>query len=317
MATSRVYQAGIKRYVELCHQLSTPPTPASEELLCNFVAYLGIKNVSSGTIKVYLSAVRQLHIRKGKPPPPTADMARLNQVLRGVKIAQASDSQVAKAKQRLPITPDILRQIKGRWKKEPPSQDKIMLWAAFLTCFFGFFRSGEICSVATDSRGLSETPDLSVDSLEIDNFWDPHVVKLHLQRSKTDPFREGTTINIPCTGDDLCPVAALLSWLVYRGQAPGPLFFMQSGTPLTPPRLVTELRGVLRELGLEAEHFSGHSFWRGAATTAAAQGVTDSQILKITRPMEKFSIPMLLTPLDVGHGQLGCTAVEGTREGND
>ena len=149
-----------------------------------------------------------------------------------------------------------------------------MLWAAFLTCFFGFFRSGEICSEATDGRGLNETPDLS----EIDNFRDPCVVKLHLQRSKTDPFREGTTINIPHTGDDLCPVAALLSWLVYRGQAPGPLFFMQSGTPLTRPRLVTELRGVLRELGLEAEHFSGHSFQKRASTTAATQGVADSQI---------------------------------------
>ena len=137
-ATSRVYQVGIKRYVELCHHLSTPPTPASEELLCNFVAYLGIKNISSGTIKVYLSVVHQLHIREGKPPPPTADMARPNQVLRGVKIAQASDSQVAKAKQRLPITPEILRQIKRRWKQEPPSQDKIILWIAFLTCFFGF-----------------------------------------------------------------------------------------------------------------------------------------------------------------------------------
>ena len=263
--------------------MSTPPTPALEELLCNFVAYLGIKNISSGTIKVYLSAVRQLHIREGKPPPPTADMARLNQVLRGVKIAQASDSQVAKAKQRLPITPEILRQIKGRWKQEPPSQDKIMLWAAFLTCFFGFFRSGEICSEATVGRGLSEAPDLSVDSLEVDNFRDPRVVKLHLRRSKTDPFREGTTINIPRTGDDLCPVAALLSWLVYRGQAPGPLFVMQSGTPLTRSRLVTELRGVLRELGLEADHFSGHSFRKGAATTAAAQGVADSQIKLLGR----------------------------------
>ena len=232
---------------------------------------------------VLLKFTCQLHIREGKPPPPTADMARLNQVLRGVKIAQASDSQVVKAKQRLPITPEILRQINGRWKQEPPSQDKIMLWAAFLTCFFGFFWSGEICSEATDGRGLSETPDLSVDSLEIDNFRDPRVVKLHLRRSKTDPFREGTTINIPHTGDDLCPVAALLSWLVYRGQAPGLFFFMQSGTPLTRPRLVTELRGVLRELGLEAEHFSGHSFRKGAATTAAAQGVADSQIKLLGR----------------------------------
>ena len=178
-STSRVYQAGIKRYIGLCHHLSTPPTPTTEELLCNFVAYLGINNISIGTIKVYLSAVRQLHIREGQSPPPIAEMARLNQVLRGIRIAQASDSQKAKAKQRLPITPEILRQIKARWKQEPPRQDKIMLWTAFLTCFF---RSGEICSEATGGRELGETPDLSVDRVEIDNIRDPRMIRLHLCR---------------------------------------------------------------------------------------------------------------------------------------
>ena len=156
-------------------------------------------------------------------------------MLRGIKISQASGSQKAKAKQRLPITPEILRQIKARWKQVPPSQEKIMLWAAFLTCFFGFFQSGEICSEATGGKELAETPDLSVDRVEIDNIRDPSMIRLHLCRSKTDPFREGTTINLPRTGDDLCPVAALLSWLVYRGPSPGPLFRTQSGAPLTRP----------------------------------------------------------------------------------
>ena len=74
-----------------------------------------------------------------------------------------------------------------------------------------------------------------------------------------------------------------VAWLVYRGKFPGPLFLLQSGAPLTRTRLVKELRTVLSELGLEAELFSGHSFRKGAATTAAARGISDSQIKVLGR----------------------------------
>ena len=242
-----------------------------------------MNNISINTIKVYLAGVRQLHIRERHPPPATAEMAKLNQILRGIKISQATSSQPARGKQRHPITPEILRRVKSRWQQEPPSQDRVMLWAAFLTCFFGFFRSGEICGPTAVSEGLGPTTELSVDSIAIDSIRDPRSVRIHLRRSKTDPFREGASISLPRTNDDLCPVAALLSWLVHRGNSPGPLFRLQSGAPLTRPRLVIELRKVLGEVGLEAEHFSGHSFRKGAATTAAALGIPDSQIKLLGR----------------------------------
>ena len=260
----------------MCRQLATPPVPTSEDLLCKFVSYLALKNISANTIKVYLSGVRQLHLREGHPPPHTAEMAKLAQVLRGIKVSQASGSKLTTARQRLPITPEILRQVKGQWQRDPPTQDRIMLWAAFLTCFFGFFRSGEICVSQADS--FDPSSDLSVDSVKLDSICNPRLIRIRLATSKTDPFREGAMINLPRTEDDLCPVAALLSWLVYRGGSPGPLFLFQSGASLTRARLVTELRKVLSDVGLEAENFSGHSFRKGAATTAAAHGVPDSQI---------------------------------------
>ena len=133
------------------------------------------------------------------------------------------------------------------------------------TCFFGFFRSGEICGPTAVSEGLGPTTELSVDSIAIDSIRDPRSVRIHLRRSKTDPFREGASISLPRTNDDLCPMAALLSWLVHRGNSPGPLFRLQSGAPLTRPRLVIELRKVLGEVGLEAEHFSGHTVVSGKA----------------------------------------------------
>ena len=63
-STSRVYSAGINKYLVMCHELSIPPTPASELLLCKFVTYLALHSISSSTIKVYLSGVRQLHTRR-------------------------------------------------------------------------------------------------------------------------------------------------------------------------------------------------------------------------------------------------------------
>ena len=67
------------------------------------------------------------------------------------------------------------------------------------------------------------------------------------------------------TEDDLCPVAALLTWLVCRRKSPDPLFCLQSGVPLTQSRLVTELRKTLSDLELEADQFAGHSFRRSGS----------------------------------------------------
>ena len=82
---SRVYAVGVNRYLALCDQLNTQPLPTSEQLLCKFAAHLATLNIAYSSIKVYLAAVRQLHVRSGLPPPRSDDMAKLQQVLRGIK----------------------------------------------------------------------------------------------------------------------------------------------------------------------------------------------------------------------------------------
>ena len=71
----------------------------------------------------------------------------------------------------------------------------------------------------------------------------------------------------------VCPVAALLSYLVLRTKGEGPLFKFKDGRALTRPLLVSELRKALAEAELKPENYAGHSFRIGAATTAAACGV--------------------------------------------
>ena len=80
------------------------------------------------------------------------------------------------------------------------------------------------------------------------------------------------------SGDMVCPVAALAAYLVVRGQSRSPFFRFASGVPLSREVLVTRVRAALRPSGLDVSLYSGHSFWIGAATTAAAVGIEDSLV---------------------------------------
>ena len=72
-----------------------------EWTLCLFTTFLA-NTVQYSTIKVYLSAVRSLHIDQGFPDP-LVNCLRLQRVLRGVKRTQGDASS-----QRLPITDDVM-----------------------------------------------------------------------------------------------------------------------------------------------------------------------------------------------------------------
>ena len=91
-ATPMTYQAGQRHYLEFSEQATIPPLPASESTLCRFVTVLANKGIAHSTIKVYLSATRQLHIAKGLPEPRMEKMPRLSQVLKGVCATQPTKS---------------------------------------------------------------------------------------------------------------------------------------------------------------------------------------------------------------------------------
>ena len=151
-----------------------------------------------------------------------------------------------------------------------------MLWAACTTCFFGFLRSGEITAPTT--RTFDSTHHLTLEDISVDNIGQPGAVPVRIKASKTDPFRKGVDIFLGHTSNSLCPVAALLAYLVIRGKSPGPLFCMANGAYLTRNLFVREVRKALVAVGVDQSKYSGHSFRIGAATTATATGIADSTI---------------------------------------
>lgn len=75
----------------------------------------------------------------------------------------------------------------------------------------------------------------------------------------------------------------MLRYLAVRGFSSGPLFCWQDGSPLTQPAFTDNLRTLLQLAGVDPSHYSGHSFRIGAATTAAANGLSDATIQLLGR----------------------------------
>ena len=145
-----------------------------------------------------------------------------------------------------------------------------MLWAACCLAFFGFMRAGEL--TVPNDKGYDAAVHLSLSDIS---------VCIRLKASKTDPFRKGISLFIGKVASDICPIAAMLAYLMVRGQHAGPLFKFQDGRFLTRQRLVTAVREALQSAGVQPGLYSGHSFRIGAATTAAARGVEDSVVMTL------------------------------------
>ena len=193
-------------------------------------------------------------------------MPKLDLVERGIRRVKSLQPG---GRPRLSITPSILRQLRAQWSRREHDYDVILSWAA---CCTAFFRIGELTEQSTRSCNGVE---VSVDSRE-----NPSMVKIHLRQSKTDQFGRGISIYLGTTGDELCPVSALMAYLALRGGAPGPLFRLQYG----PREIFTSaVRVALSTLGYSSMLHAGHSFRIGAATTAAEWGVEDSVIKMLGR----------------------------------
>ena len=85
------------------------------------------------------------------------------------------------------------------------------------------------------------------------------------------------------TATNLCPVAAMLSYLEIRGDCAGPLFIFHDGCYLTRARFVEHVSEGLQEAEINDSDYSEHCFRIGTAMTAASKGVEDSIIKTLGR----------------------------------
>ena len=272
-STRRSYATGQSTYISFCVKFSFKPLPASEQQLILFAADLSHR-LSSSTVRSYLSAIRFLHVSSGHGDP-LAGRLQLDLLSRGIR-----KSKPAGKDNRLPVTPLVLEKMYGILNRNPSECESKLLWAACCLGFFGFLRSGEFTA---PSRGYDPPWHLSVQDIAVDSTTNPTWLQITINGSKTDQLRQGVNIVVGRTSSHICPVNSVLAYVACRGFGQGPLFRHKDGSPLTREQLVSGMRETLLAAGVEYHRFSGHSFWIGAATAAAARGVADSTIQTLGR----------------------------------
>ena len=258
--TRSQYSAKFKNYRNFCYKFGYPPFPIIQNNLIFYATHLAYL-VSHRTIKTHLSAIKYFAQTLGQDTDFTA-FPRLHRLMAGIKRVQGQ--KYAKPK-RIPVTPHLLYSLRNNlFNSSLHHEDKVMLWAAMLTAFFGFLRVSEY----TSSHVRSHDPKVTLYRADI-NIRSPNVIDVRIKASKTDPFRIGTVIRLTRNFSNLCPVQALMDYLAIPFHNPGPLFTFHDGRFLTRKTFAAALNRIKPH---HIKNFSSHSFRIGAATTAAAAG---------------------------------------------
>jgi len=224
--------------LNFCKVAKIRPIPALECALRLFTTHLAMSDISYGTIKVYLSAIRHMHICKGMHAHFRQQMTPcLHLILRGSKKHQAGIHLIRK---RLPIT----IQLRNLLAKKS-SYDNTTLWAMCSLAFFWFLRVSKFTIPRADSYDPS--CHLSFQDIAVDSRTKPRIMQVFLKQSKTDPFKQGV---FQSHGYTICPVKVLLSYMAKRNFHPGPLFITKEGKGWTKSMFHVDLQHLLENLKL-------------------------------------------------------------------
>ena len=185
---------------------------------------------------------------------------------------------------RLPITYDVLCSMLNHLSPKT-SLTPAIFRAAFSLAYFGLLRVSEFAAaIPVDETKLLRYANITL----LPNSSNPNLMQLHLLASKTDVFRKGITIPIPCVCQDspVCAVHEMLNLLSIKPMKTSnqePLFVFPNGTLLNRKTVSSMLSALTVKCGLPENRYKTHSFRKGAASTLAAAGVPDSTIQTMGR----------------------------------
>ncbi|XP_055337922.1 uncharacterized protein LOC129587968 [Paramacrobiotus metropolitanus] len=268
-STRRAYATGERSFTCYCQSMNRSPWPASSDLVEDYVTHLFNTGIASSTLSVYLSAIARYHVMHNWPDPTQS--ARLKAILEGARRMNGVHQD-----QRLPITPDLLRQLHSRLHLTSNQHiDQRMFGAAFTLAHHFLLRVSEYTSISPARFNPDAT--LCLDDVH----YDRTMLRCTIKQSKTDQRRNGVTLTMQRAESpfvhDVCTGYSEIRRLLYPANFP---FFMHaSGRFLTRSDVTEALKKCLPD-SCDRMRYSSHSFRIGGATAAAADGQPVDAICK-------------------------------------
>lgn len=270
-STKASYKHSWLLFLQFCDQENlSRELPVSEITLCNFIARLFEQNYSPSSITSMVSAISYVH--KVFNIPDHSQNFLVRKILYGAsKTAKLPDY-------RLPITNSILIKLVNALQfTVPNSFHRILLHCIFTVAFHGFFRLGELIAKTPSHKSyVIQRQDVSIHNNS--------KVEIILRYSKTMQIAHPITISLSQSSpQDICPVLSLQSYLSSHKHSSGPLFQLNSGSPVSYHFVAHNLQKTVTFIGLDSHFYKGHSFRIGAATEAAKRGLSQTEIQKLRR----------------------------------
>ena len=111
--------------------------------------------------------------------------------------------------------------------------------------------------VVPNNSAYDPSVHLSLSDIAVDNPERPAVLRLTIKQSKTDPFQKKVDLFLGKTDTEICPVRALLNYMILHGTARGPLFILEDSSFLTRHYFVSAVRGALQKAGVDQAKYCG------------------------------------------------------------
>ena len=261
-ATLEAYRIGWESFCGWCEQLGRDSLPATPDSVTLYTVWLLLrKNRKTATAIQHLSAIAHHH-RAAKLASPVTKAAR--NVIVGVRRKHRERVKRAAA-----LDPDSLLRV----ARFCPSATNLGIRDRALVVL-GF----------ASSMRRSELAQLQLSDVRFHH----EGLAVMIQFSKTDQDGRGRQVAVwaekrPATD----PVRVLKAWLERRGTAPGALFLRIRGDVIqtrgiTPTSINLAVKRAIIRAGLDPKIYSAHSLRAGAVTTAAENGNSDQEIMRLS-----------------------------------
>ena len=124
--TRRTYCSAQGRCLIYCTEDHTRPLSTNEDILCRFIAWMFVHDLSHQTMKLYLLAVHHLQAMSCLGDLFVSEMPRLQYVLKGTRVEWSKSTPRAR-QSHLPTTPTLLLKIKDVLSRNGRDYNSIML----------------------------------------------------------------------------------------------------------------------------------------------------------------------------------------------
>ena len=267
-----------------------------ESTLIAFVVYRANNNITYATIKHDLFAI-QSSLFDWNVKIYVSSMQVLEKVMHGIKRTQNVKSKKA---EKLPITLDILEKMFEHLPSKTDVYTQIYR-SAFSIALFAMLRCGEFTN--TSQQTVMRIRHIT---FQQNGNKENYAMKIFLPASKTDIFRQGVTLTIPCNCEQckICPVHETLRLIeLYKKHSlpckpECPLFQFPNGNILNRNDVRKMLKFLCNEINVKEESFSGHSFRKGGATSLALNKAPDWVIQLLGRWKSSSYKRYIKTPED-------------------